>query len=111
MAETISHLNGATTAQGPQVIPIQTTEVPTYTIIQADGVYPDDVVEQEIFTANPPHPYKLNYVSTHLFPTGTPLPKPWSSIPKDLRDQVDGIMVLKMGFTAEDVELFPKLKV
>ncbi|OQV00495.1 D-isomer specific 2-hydroxyacid dehydrogenase, NAD binding domain-containing protein [Cladophialophora immunda] len=109
MAESVSHLNGTASVSGQ--VPIETTEVPTYTIIQADGVYPDDVVERPIFTANPTHAYKLNYVSTHLFPTGTPVPKPWSSIPKDLRDQVDGIMVLKMGFTAADVELFPKLKV
>ncbi|KIX92499.1 uncharacterized protein Z520_11819 [Fonsecaea multimorphosa CBS 102226] len=111
MAGDPSYLNG--TANLSQQVPIQTTEaeVPTYTIIQADGIYPDDAVEQAIFTANPPHPYKLNYVSTGLFPTGAPLPKPWSAIPKDLRDRVDGIMVLKMGFTAQDVELFPRLKV
>jgi hypothetical protein len=30
---------------------------------------------------------------------------------KDLRDRVNGIMVLKMAFTKEDLELFPKLKV
>ncbi|KIW79919.1 hypothetical protein Z517_06534 [Fonsecaea pedrosoi CBS 271.37] len=105
MAANASHLVG--TANGSDQVP----EVPTYTIIQADGIYPDDVVEQEIFTANPPHPYKLNYVSTPLFPVGAPTPKPWSTIPKDLRDQVDGILVLKMGFTAADLELFPKLKV
>ncbi|OAP61599.1 hypothetical protein AYL99_03802 [Fonsecaea erecta] len=109
MAQSSSQLNGTANAQGQ--VPMETTEVPTYTIIQADGIYPDDAVEQAIFTANPPHPYKLEYVSTGLFPTGAPVPKPWSSIPKDLRDRVDGIMVLKMGFTAKDVELFPKLKV
>jgi C-terminal binding protein len=53
----------------------------------------------------------LNYLQVHLYPVGAPAPKPWSAIPKEIRDQVDGIEVLKMGFTAEDVELFPRLKV
>lgn len=71
----------------------------------------DDILETQTFTENPSYQYKVNYVQTQLFPPGTPLPKPWSAMPKELRDQVDGIMVLKMGFTAEDLELFPKLKV
>jgi C-terminal binding protein len=53
----------------------------------------------------------VKYLQTGLFPTGAPLPKPWSTIPQELREQVDGIMVLKMGFTAADVALFPRLKV
>ncbi len=46
-----------------------------------------------------------------LFPTGVPTPKPWSDIPQELRDQVDGILTLKMTFTEQDVALFPRLKV
>jgi len=46
-----------------------------------------------------------------LQPTGVPTPRPWSCIPQELREQVDGIMVLKMGFTEQDVALFPRLKV
>lgn len=69
------------------------------------------MIEQEIFNANPPRPYKLRYLQTGLFPTGAPTARPWSDVPRDLREQVDGIMVLKMGFTAEDVALFPRLKV
>jgi C-terminal binding protein len=68
-------------------------------------------VENQIFTEKPTHPYNIKYLQTGLFPTGTPTPKPWSTIPQELRDQVDGIMVLKMRFTAADVDLFPKLKV
>ncbi|OCT52578.1 C-terminal-binding protein 1 [Cladophialophora carrionii] len=94
------------TAQG-----VDNQDIPTYTIIQADGLYPDDILETKIFTENPPHAYKVKYLQTGLFPTGTPLPKPWSTIPQELREQVDGIMVLKMGFTAADVALFPRLKV
>ncbi|PWY75437.1 C-terminal binding protein [Aspergillus heteromorphus CBS 117.55] len=86
--------------------------IPTYTIIQADGLYEDDTIEQQIL--NPPnksHAYKINYQQTHLSPDGVPTYKPWSTIDKSLRDQVDGITLLKPSFTAADLELFPKLKV
>ena len=85
--------------------------MPTYTIIQADGLYPDEVVEHEIFTKDPTHKYNIDYQQTYLWPPGTPTNKPWSAIPADLREKVDGIMVLKMAFTKEDAELFPNLKV
>lgn len=85
--------------------------VPTFTIIQADGLYPDDIVEQQIFAPRPGQNYKVDFVSTGLWPTGTPRSKPWSAIPEELRNRIDGIMVLKIGFTESDVELFPKLKV
>ncbi|KAK4624599.1 hypothetical protein CLAFUW4_05793 [Fulvia fulva] len=87
--------------------------VPTYTLIQADGLYPDDTVEQEIFAPRPGQNYKLEFISTGLWPTGTSelAKKPWSAIPEDVRNRIDGIMVLKIGFTEQDVELFPKLKV
>lgn len=116
-------------AEGPQLNgTINSPDIPTYTIIQADGLYPvchnpspfvpllihliqDDTVEQEVFASNPPRPYTFKYLQTGLFPTGVPTPKPWSEVPKDLRDQVDGIMVLKMGFTEQDLALFPRLKV
>lgn len=53
----------------------------------------------------------MGYVQTDLAPTGTSIRKPWSTIDKSLRDKVDGIMVLKLSFTAADLELFPRLKV
>ena len=105
------------------------TSKATYTIIQADGLYPvsdppslltiscspwptkDEELEKQIFKPNSSQDYVLNYQQTYLWPTGTPTRKPWSDIDKTLRDQVDGIMVLKMGFTAADLELFPRLKV
>jgi len=55
--------------------------------------------------------YQLDYQQTGLFPSGTPVSKPWSAIPQRVRDRVDGIMVLKMAFAAQDVALFPRLKV
>ena len=86
-------------------------EVRTYTIIQADGLYPDEDYEKELFAPRDGQNYKINYQQVHLYPLGARTPKPWSAIPQEIRDQVDGIEVLKMGFTAEDAELFPKLKV
>lgn len=40
-----------------------------------------------------------------------PETKPWSALDKKIRDEVQGILVLKMPFTEADCELFPKLKV
>lgn len=68
-------------------------------------------MEQGIFTTNPSHAYKVDYIQTGLWPTGTAISKPWSAIPKELRDRVEGILTLKLGFEAEDVALFPRLKV
>ncbi|KIV89402.1 hypothetical protein PV10_08965 [Exophiala mesophila] len=83
----------------------------TFTIIQADGLYPDDSIEQQIFTPTESQNYQVKYVQTDLWVPGTPTPKPWTAIDKVLRDEVDGIMVLKMGFTKQDLDLFPRLKV
>jgi C-terminal binding protein len=47
----------------------------------------------------------------NLWPAGQATPKPWSSIPEELRERVDGIMLLKLRMTEEDVKLFPRLKV
>ena len=87
-------------------------EVPIYTIIQADGLYPgDDEYENKLFAPREGQNYKLNYLQVDLYPVGAPTPKPWSDIPEEIRNQVDGIEVLKMGFTGEDAALFPRLKV
>ena len=78
-----------------------------------DPVAQDDTVEQEIFAPRSGQNYKLEFISTGLWPTGTSelAKKPWSAIPEDVRNRIDGIMVLKIGFTEEDVKLFPQLKV
>lgn len=85
--------------------------VPHYTIIQADGLYPDEKFERQLFAPRESQAYTVEYLQTGLFPTGVPDSRPWSDIPKELRDRVDGILTLKMYFTAEDIALFPKLKV
>ncbi len=75
-------------------------EIPTYTIIQADGLYPDDDVENKLFAPNAGQKYHVNYVQTGLYPSMATVMRPWSDIPEDLRNQVDGIEVLKMPFSA-----------
>ena len=86
-------------------------EVPTFTIVQADGLFPDDAVEHELFAPKPGQNYKIDYRQVNLWPSQSEEPQPWSSLSKDLRDKVDGITVLKLYFTEQDVELFPNLKV
>lgn len=72
----------------------------------------DDRVENEIFRPSTDSPdYKVNYSQVNLRPAGTTTAKPWSALDKSLRDQVDGITLLMLTFTAEDLELFPRLKV
>jgi len=83
----------------------------TYTILEADGQHADSLVEDRIFNEDPTHAYKVRFVRGALAPYNTAERKPWSDIPKEIRDEVQGIMVLKLYFTAEDLKLFPKLKV
>ena len=71
----------------------------------------DESVERQILNTGLPEGYEVNYLQLQLFPTGVPEPKPWSEVPAKIRNEVDGILVLKMGFRAEDLALFPKLKV
>lgn len=87
------------------------SDVPTFTILEADGQHPDNILEERIFNEAPGQPYKVHFLRTALAPVGTAYLKPWTEIPKEIRDQVDGLMILKLYLTAEDVELFPKLKV
>ena len=83
----------------------------TYTIMQADGLYADDKVEQEIFAPREGQKYKVNYFSGNLWPSLATESKPWSDVPEHLRNEVEGITLLKLAFTEEDLQLFPKLKV
>lgn len=71
----------------------------------------DDTIEQAIFAPTPSQNYNIEYVQTHLWPDGASERRPWSDIPEDLRRRINGIEVLKMSFTEQDLELFPNLKV
>lgn len=84
---------------------------PTFTILEADGQYPDNTLEETIFAPRPDQNYKVRFLRTALAPVGYDYLLPWSNIPKEIRDEVDGLMILKLYMTEEDVKLFPKLKV
>lgn len=71
----------------------------------------DSTVEDVVFNESPTHSYKVRFIRTALAPVGTAYLKPWTDIPKEIRDEVQGLMILKLYLTAEDVELFPNLKV
>lgn len=71
----------------------------------------DDTIENAIFAPLPTQKYKVEYLQGNLWPDGASEKRPWSEIPKDLRERINGIEVLKLSFTAEDLALFPNLKV
>lgn len=83
----------------------------TYTICHGDGLYADDELENEMFAPTAGQNYKVNYFQAKLLPTLAEDPKSWSSIPEEVRNRINGITLLRLSFTAEDVELFPNLKV
>lgn len=85
--------------------------IPTYTILEADGQHPDQLLEDRVFNEDPTHQYKVRFLRAALSPAGIAERKPWTDLPKELRDEVDGLMILKLRITESDVELFPKLKV
>ena len=86
-------------------------EMPTYTILEADGQHSENILEDRIFNETPTHPYRTRFTRETLAPTGTAYRRPWTDVPKSLRDEVDGLMILKLYLTAADIELFPNLKV
>ena len=74
-------------------------------------LHQDDKVELEIFKPHESQDYAVHYLQADLCRPGASSAKPWLTIDKELREQVDGLMVLKAYFTAADLELFPRLKV
>jgi len=88
-----------------------TDDIPTYTILEADGQYPEQGLEDKLFSEDPSHPYKVRFVRSALAPSGTDVRRPWDDVPKEIRDEVDGLMILKLHLREKDLPLFPKLKV
>jgi C-terminal binding protein len=68
-------------------------DVPTYTILEADGQYPDNTLEETIFAPQEGQNYRVRFLRTALAPVGVDYLKPYSEIPKEIRDEVDGLMV------------------
>lgn len=81
------------------------------TILEADGQYTDNLLENKLFASNLPPGVKVRFIRGALAPVGFDTLSPWTDIPKDIRDQVDGLMILKVYVTREDIALFPRLKV
>ena len=71
----------------------------------------DDIVEQELFAKSGLHDHEVEYLRLDLFLAGQAIPKPWSTIPEPVRNRINGIMLLKLRMTEDDVKLFPNLKV
>jgi len=88
-----------------------TSDKPIYTVLEADGQHSETLLEDHIFNESPSHPYKVRFLRGSLAPSGTADRRPWTEIPKEIRAEVDGLMILKLYLTEEDAELFPKLKV
>ena len=86
-------------------------DIPTYTICHGDGLYSDDNLENEMFAPSSTQKYKVKYFQANLLRTLSEPPKPWSSIPEDVQKSINGITLLRLDCTADDVELFPNLKV
>jgi C-terminal binding protein len=86
-------------------------DVPVYTIFEADGQHPDSTVEDQIFNDDPTHAYRVRFIRGSLAPGETAVRKPWTEVPEDIRHEVDGLMILKLYLTEQDIALFPKLKV
>ncbi|KAK3117750.1 hypothetical protein LTR53_000560 [Teratosphaeriaceae sp. CCFEE 6253] len=86
-------------------------EIPTYTILEADGQHPDHHLEDQIFNEDPTHAYKVHFVRSALAPSGTDVRRPWTDIPEKIRDEVNGLMILKLRIDDAVLQLFPKLKV
>jgi hypothetical protein len=76
-----------------------------------DTLHQDDTVEQELFAKSALHSHEVEYLQLDLWPAGLAAPKSWATIPEALRNRVNGIMLLKLRMTEEDIELFPNLKV
>lgn len=86
-------------------------DVPTYTILEADGQYPDNVLEETVFAPQPGQNYRVRFLRTALAPVGVDYLQPYTEVPKEIRDEVQGLMILKLYLTEKDLDLFPKLKV
>ena len=85
-------------------------DIPTYTILEADGQHENNDLEDHLFAQDPTHAYHVRFIRGSLSPGETAVRKPWTEIPKELRDEVDGIMMLKLYLREDDIALFPKLK-
>lgn len=81
-------------------------------VLEPEGLYSDDKIEQEIFASAPTansNPVKL--IRGNLANHDAGEMKPLSALSDELCSSVHGLMVLKSLVTQADIERFPKLKV
>lgn len=83
----------------------------SFTILEADGQYNDNILEDQIFASERLQGCQVRFIRGALAPVGFDTLAPWTDIPEDIRNEVDGLMILKVYVTREDIALFPKLKV
>lgn len=83
-----------------------------FTILEADGQYTGaNELEDLIFAPATSSDYTVRFVRGSLAPVGYDTLAPWTDIPEELRNEVDGLMILKLYVTRDDLALFPNLKV
>lgn len=80
------------------------------TILELEGMYPDSLVEDTIFSAAPSHPYDIKFLRANLGGGTGPL-LPISGLSDELCASVDGLLVFRHYFTREDLARFTNLKV
>ncbi|KAM0754260.1 C-terminal binding protein [Meredithblackwellia eburnea MCA 4105] len=81
------------------------------TILELEGMYPDNIEEDEIFAAAPAHPYKVNFIRANLGPKGEGDLQPLSQLSDELCASVDGLLVFRHYLTRDQIARFKKLKV
>lgn len=74
-------------------------------ILEPEGLYPDTTIENTILATS------LSKRRFQIYQSNLGEEKPYSELPANLRDQVHGLFVFRHWFSAQDVELFPKLRV
>jgi C-terminal binding protein len=74
-------------------------------VLEPEGLYQDTVIESEILSASlSQHSFEIH--QAHLGEE-----RPYNNLPVDLRARVHGLFVFKHWFSAQDLELFPQLRV
>lgn len=84
--------------------------LPTYTILELEGMYPDTSVEEAIYAESKARFANLKLVRGCLGTGGAGPLTPISELPDDLCASVDGLLVFRHYLTRQDLVRFPRLK-
>ncbi|KAM0748629.1 C-terminal binding protein [Meredithblackwellia eburnea MCA 4105] len=81
-------------------------------ILELDGMHPDTIEEDAIFSAGPAHPYKVNFIRANLGPKGDGDEiQPISTLSDELCASIDGLLVFRHRLTKDQISRFTRLKV